>query len=103
MVNENLRNAIAAYCEEQGWEVEECPLLLDDHAYDNSIVGITDDGRIIYDYDKMVEEFMNDEDCSEEDAIEWIEFNTVRALGYFGEHAPIIQTSAESILERYGD
>ena len=82
MVNEKLRKAMANYCEDNALEESEQPLIFDNHAYDNSIVGISNDGRIVYDYSSMVQEFMNDEDCSEEEAIEWIEYNTIRSLGY---------------------
>jgi hypothetical protein len=59
-------------------------------SYDGSIVGVTTDGRVVYDYDKMVEELMQDEEWSYEDAVEWIEYNTIRSLPYAGENAPII-------------
>jgi len=104
MVNEKLRKAMANYCEDNALEESEQPLIFDNHAYDNSIVGISNDGRIVYDYSSMVQEFMNDEDCSEEEAIEWIEYNTMRSLPYAGAMGPIIITSnVEDILERYGE
>ena len=104
MVNEKLRKAMANYCEDNALEESEQPLIFDNHVYDNSIVGISNDGRIVYDYSSMVQEFMNDEDCSEEEAIEWIEYNTMRSLPYAGEMGPIIITSnVEDILERYGE
>lgn len=30
-------------------------IILDNSAFDNSIIGVTLDGRLIYDYDKMIE------------------------------------------------
>lgn len=102
MKDEKFRKALDAMAEEQG--IEEEVLILDDHAYDKSVVGITEDGRLIYDFNKMVEEFMEDEQCDEIEAIEWLEYNTLRALPYMGERAPIIITeSRDSILEKYGD
>ena len=59
-------------------------------AYDNSIVGVTTDGRVVYDFDKMVEELMQDEEWSYEEAVEWIDYNTIRSLPYAGCGAPII-------------
>lgn len=70
-------------------------VVFDNHSYDNSIIGTTFDGRAIYDFDKMVKELMNDEDWSEEEAIEWIEFNTIRALPYGGEKRPMIVYTEE--------
>lgn len=96
------RKALDAMVEDQG--IEEEVLILDNHAYDKSIIGITEDGRLIYDFEQMVQEFMEDEDCDETEAIEWLEYNTMRALPYMGERAPIIITeSRDSILEKYGD
>jgi transcriptional regulator with XRE-family HTH domain len=56
----------------------------------DAIVGISDDGRLVYSYSKMVESLMLSENMSHEDAVEFIEYNTVRAVPYMGEHAPII-------------
>jgi hypothetical protein len=65
-------------------------VVLDNASYDNSIIGVSFDGRVIYSYGKMVEEYMQDNDCDEVDAIEWVEFNTIKALPYMGDKAPII-------------
>lgn len=59
-------------------------------SYDNAIIGITTDGRVVYDYDKMIEELMQDEEWSYEEAAEWIDYNTIRALPYAGPCGPII-------------
>ena len=58
--------------------------------YLDAIIGISDDGRIVYSYSKMVENLMLNDNMSYEDAIEFIDYNTVRSLPYMGEHAPII-------------
>lgn len=65
-------------------------LVFDNASYDNSIVGITTDNRVVYDYDKMIAELMEDEEWSYDDAVDWIEYNTIRSLPYAGEKAPII-------------
>ena len=62
-------------------------------SYDNSIIGFTTDGRVVYGYDKMVEELMQDEGWSYEEAAEWIDYNTIRSLSYAGCGAPIIMYS----------
>lgn len=64
--------------------------VLVNYSYDDALVGISDDNRAIYDYDLMVEWLINTEGFSEEEAMEWIDYNTIRALPYFGEGAPII-------------
>jgi hypothetical protein len=71
-------------------ELPEDAIVFDNMSYDGSIVGVTTDGRVVYDYDKMVEELMDDEGWSYEEAIDWIDYNTIRALPYAGENGPII-------------
>ena len=71
-------------------ELPEDAILFDNMSYDSSIVGVTTDGRVVYDYDKMIEELMQDEGWSYEDAVEWIDYNTIRSIPYAGENAPII-------------
>ena len=60
------------------------------YSYDDALIGVSEDGRAIYDFDKMVEWLMKEEGWSDTEAIEWIEYNTIRALPYMGEGAPII-------------
>ena len=68
-------------------------IVFDNMSYDGSIVGVTTDGRVVYDYDKMIEELMEDEGWSYEDAAEWIDYNTIRSIPYAGPSAPIIMYS----------
>lgn len=63
---------------------------LTNYSYDNALIGVSEDNRAVYDYGKMIEWLMQEEDWSMEEAIEWIDYNTVRALPYMGEDAPII-------------
>lgn len=65
-------------------------VILDNPAFDNSIIGITFDDRLIYCYELMVEELMQDWGWDDLDVMEWLDYNTVRAIPYFGEKAPII-------------
>jgi hypothetical protein len=71
-------------------ELPEDAIVFDNMSYDGSIIGVTTDGRVVYDFDKMVYELMQDEEWDYEDAVEWIEYNTIRALPYAGENGPII-------------
>ena len=56
----------------------------------DAIVGITDEGNLIYDYDKMIQSLVNEGEMNEEEAIEWIEYNTIRTIPYMGNGRPII-------------
>lgn len=63
---------------------------LTNYSYDTALIGVTNGNRAVYDFDKMIEWLVEEEDFTYEDAIEWIEYNTIRALSYMGCDAPII-------------
>ena len=58
--------------------------------YDDAIIGISHDDRVIYDYDKMIEHLMTYEDMTDEEAADYISYNTIRSIPYAGEYAPIV-------------
>lgn len=67
--------------------------------YDSAIVGYDENsGRIIYDYEKMIVHLMDVDNMSYEDAMEFIDYNTVRACPYMGERAPIILRGIDDYL-----
>ncbi len=75
-------------------------VVLDNPSFDQSIVGMSTDDRVIYDWTLMVDELVNDENMSHEDAIEFISYNTMRAIPYLHDDAPIIMVyNREYILE----
>lgn len=52
--------------ENNGYDIEDSDILLiDDDAYCDSLVGVTDDSRAVYDKDTMIVEFAKHHDCSE--------------------------------------
>lgn len=68
-------------------------IIFENYSYDDALVGVTEDGRAVYDFDKMVTWLMETEGMTVVDAVEWIEHNTIRALPYAGPEAPIIMFS----------
>lgn len=70
-------------------------VIFENYSYDDALVGVTEDGRAVYDFDKMVRWLVETEDFTDEEAIEWIEYNTIRALPYMGDDAPIIMYPLE--------
>lgn len=71
-------------------QLPEDALVFDNASYDRSIIGVTLDGRVIYDFDLMVNEFAEENECEYSEAVEWIEYNTIRSLPYAGSKAPLI-------------
>lgn len=65
-------------------------IILSNYSYDTALIGVSEDGRAIYDYDLMVEYLVMEDDFTEEEAADFISYNTIRALPYAGEGAPII-------------
>lgn len=72
-------------------EDEEASIVLfESPSYDDAFIGLTLDNRAVYDYDKMIECLMKEDDMSYEEAIEFIDYNSLRSLSYIGEKAPVV-------------
>ena len=56
----------------------------------DAIIGTSHDGCLVYSYNKMVEYYMKENDCDEESAREWIDYNTIRTIPYMGTYPPVI-------------
>lgn len=67
---------------------------LTEQFYDEAAIGYSDTGCVIYDYDLLIEVLMK-EGMSDIDAIEWIDYNILRATPYYGDKAPIIMYKFE--------
>ena len=75
------------YLEAQG---HEDTIFFENPSFVKAITGITDSGQLIYDYDLMIAAAMEEEGWSCEDAVEWIDYNTLRAIPYMGRCHPIV-------------
>lgn len=58
-------------------------------SFDSAIIGVSHDYRLIYSYNKMIEEYMDQHQCNADEAMEWIECSTIPSLPYY-ENSPII-------------
>ena len=76
----------AEYLENMGYEDI---IVFDDYGIE-TLIGVDSENRAVYDYDKMVEWIMKTDKCSYDDAVDWIEYNTIRSLPYVGNKAPIV-------------
>ena len=97
MINKELRDYIA--------EEHEETVVFNVPSYDNAIVGLSDDGKVIYDYDLMVKEYITEHQATEEEACEYLKYNTIGTLPYIEECVrPIIlynSTIIKEIKENY--
>lgn len=58
--------------------------------FDEAIIGVSTEGEVIYSFDKMIELLHDKYDMSWEEAIEDIDYNTVRSLPYMPYPRPVI-------------
>ena len=56
--------------------------VIENPSYLNAIIGIMDEGALCYSYEKMIEYLMEEDKMEQEDAMEFINYNTIRALPY---------------------
>ena len=94
MIDNYLRDYLTAEGHEHAG-VFNCP------SYDGAIVGYTDDGAVVYDFELMVEEYLSENHNSTSDeAIEFINYNTIRSIPYMkdGMVPPIIMYPVKQIL-----
>ena len=68
-------------------------IIFENPDYDSAIIGITENNQVVYDYEKMIEYLMQEDDMDYEEAVDFISYNTIRSLPYAGEGAPIIMYS----------
>ena len=65
-------------------------VVLEEPSYLSAILGINEEGRVIYSYDKMIQHLMLTSNMSYEESVEFIDYNTIRAIPYMGKKSPII-------------
>lgn len=58
--------------------------------YDDAIIGVSHDDRVVYDYDKMIEHLVCRDNMSIEEAADFISYDTIKSLSYAGPDAPIV-------------
>lgn len=83
-MNQLIRDALCEMGHEEA-------VVFDGPDFDEAIIGVTEEGRVVYDFDMMVHCLRIKEGMSEIEAIEFIEYNSIRALPYV-ENAPIVMT-----------
>ena len=77
---------------------EEGVVIFENPDFSTAFVGVTTDNRAVYDLELMVEDLMHKERMTEEDAREFIDYNTLRSLAYVDNGPIVIAHSARDIL-----
>ena len=58
--------------------------------YSSAIIGYTEDGSLVYSYEKMIEWLMNMYNITQEEAIDWINYNVIGTAQCMSGIKPII-------------
>lgn len=81
-VNLKIREALKGIADDEA-------LYFENPSFDNSIVGVTPEGKLVYEWNKMIDELADDDGISAEEATEFIDYNTLRSIGYW-DMAPVV-------------
>lgn len=89
MTNYELKGMLAAEIMDE--DILDEMIILEGDEFADGAIGYTDDYHVVYSYERLVESLGKAYD-SEEDAIEWLEYNTIRAIPYMASEGnePII-------------
>ena len=88
------REEVLEFLEEENPEAA----IFENPSFEKALIGYTENNLgnyvAVYDYNLMIEslseEYSNESEDPITDAIDWVEYNTMRSLPYMGENAPII-------------
>lgn len=66
--------------------------LIEEDVFKESLVGVVyaPGLRAVYDYSKMIEEYVQAKGCTAEEAADYISYNLIRGFSYMGGDTPII-------------
>lgn len=83
---------------------EVCPdaLMFENPSFNDAIVGISSDGALVYSMDLMCEQFARENECDYMEALDFITYNTLRAIGYAsgGVKPVVIESEFFEYMER---
>lgn len=82
---------VYSYAEENDIQIK----LFENPRFPTSIIGLSQDCRVIYDMERMIVDLMARDNLERFEALEFVEYNTLRALQYAGEDAPIVLCQKE--------
>ena len=80
------RDALAAYLAEA---YGDGVVMLDGPEFDGGIVGVAG-GRLVYSHAKLAAALAAENRWTRDEALDWIDYNTMRSLPYMGENAPVV-------------
>lgn len=90
LTNDYIRECLADYYGDDEETLNDM-LMFEDPSFADAVIGVTHDGRLVYSYARMVEQMMDEDQITAEEAMEFIDYNTVGSLNYpYDKKAPVI-------------
>lgn len=71
-------------------------VIFESPSYESAFIGVSHDNRAVYDYYKMVDYLVATDDMTYDEAIEFIDYNTIGCLGGNDTRLPIVVYPIES-------
>lgn len=84
---QDIMDKLRGYLEEQ--ELDDTAFF-ENPTYATAIIGVSEDGHFVYDYDRMVKFIMDKDGCSEEDAREHEDYETMNSLDVKDKVCPVV-------------
>ena len=86
MTNKDIEDFLLESCD----DAENIIMLDEDYA--PAFIGVTSDGSAVYSYEKMITAFAEKHNLPVDEAMEFIDYNTIRSIDYLPKdcHAPVI-------------
>lgn len=90
MTNAELKDMIADMVTDE--EELDNIIVLEGDEFADGAIGITESNELVYSYSRLVKSLSEKTDMTEVDAMEWLDYNTIRSLPYMERHGnvPII-------------
>ena len=79
---------VPEHLRELGYDPEEIIYFINP-SYDSAFIGVSTDNRAIYDFELMVRYLVKEDQMTEEEAVEFIQYNTIRSLPWV-KNSPIV-------------
>ena len=80
MTNDELKSMISDLIMDE--DILNEMIVLEGDEFADGAIGITEDYHLVYSYDRLVESLSKHNNWTAEEAIEWLDYNTLRAIPY---------------------
>lgn len=82
MTNAELKDLIAEHVMDED-ELDQI-IILEGDEFADGFIGLTEDNHAVYGYERLIDSLCKHNNWEYTDAVEWIEYNTLRAIPYMG-------------------